>query len=511
MSEKIQNPDRRTLMAGAAATAAIAGLAKPSLGHAAPAADIAAIRKAAIAGQPAAIKRLQDWIALPLISGEKKNVAEGNAAMIKLAQEAGFTNAKSIPTDGIPGVFGTIDVGAPRWVGIYFMYDVKQFDPAEWESPPLEGRIFDKAGYGKVLMGRGAANQKGPESAFLAAIHAFKAANKKLPVNIALICEGEEEIASPHFKQVATHPDVMPTLKKCEGVFIPSISQDSAGEVTITLGAKGPVELELIADGAKTGIGPKTDIHSSEKARVDSPIWRLTQALASLTSPDGNTPMLDGYMDKVRPFSAREKELVAIMAKQTSEEGRKKALGVTKWIDGMTYEQSIERQLSQPTINLQGLVGGYTGPGGKSILPSQATAKLELRMVPGQRYEDTVRQLREHLDKRGYQDIEVKITGGYDPTEVAENSKIVQAELAAYKAMGVRTSLSPRSAGSWPGSVFTQEPVSVPAVQFGVGFGAGAHAPNEFLVIESSNPKVGGYLEQTMAYVEMLYAIAAQK
>ena len=514
MSSKTQDQpmatDRRALMTGAAAAAA-AALAPRGAFAAAPAADMAAIRKAIAAGQPAAIKRLQDWIALPTIAAEGRNVQEGADYMMKLAEEAGFTSVKKIPTDGVPGVFATLDVGAPRWIGVYFMYDVKQYDPAEWDNPPLEGRIVDKAPYGKVMVGRGAVNQKGPESAFLAALHAFRAANRKLPVNIALICEGEEEIASTHFKQIATHPDVMPTLKKCEGVFIPFPAQSGTGDITVNLGAKGPVELELIADGAKTGIGPKTDIHSSEKARVDSPIWRLVQALASLTTPDGNTPTLDGYIDKVRPLTAREKELIGIAAKGMNEDAVKRAIGVTKWIDNDSFVGSMERLTGQPTINLQGLVGGYTGPGGKSILPSKAVAKLELRMVPDQRYEDTVRQLREHLDKRGYQDIEVKITGGYDPTETDEKSRLIQSALAAYKTMGVTAAIYPRLAGSWPGSVFTQEPVSIPALQYGMGHGGGAHAPNEFFVIESSNPKVGGYAQATASYVELLYAIAAAK
>ncbi|HEY7159880.1 MAG TPA: twin-arginine translocation pathway signal protein, partial [Acidobacteriota bacterium] len=149
-----------------------------------------------------AVKRLQEWIALPSIAAEKKNMNEGCDLMMKMLRDAGFQKVERIDTDGQPGVFATLDAGAPRTVGIYFMYDVKQFDPAEWTSPPLEARIIDKPGYGKAVVGRGAVNQKGPESAFLAALHAFQGANRKLPVNLALVAEGEEEIGSPHFKQV---------------------------------------------------------------------------------------------------------------------------------------------------------------------------------------------------------------------------------------------------------------------------------------------------------------------
>src|SRR5206468_7576357 len=130
-----------------------------------------------------------------------------------------------VPTDGKPGVFATLDVGAAKTVGLYFMYDVKQFDPSEWTSPPLEGRLVDKPGFGKVLVGRGAVNQKGPESAFLAALHAIRAANRKLPVNLVFVAEGEEEIGSPHFPQIVHRPEVMSALRKSSGVLMPAAEQ----------------------------------------------------------------------------------------------------------------------------------------------------------------------------------------------------------------------------------------------------------------------------------------------
>jgi di/tripeptidase len=132
-------------------------------------------------------------------------------------------------------------------------------------------------------------------------------------------------------------------------------------------------------------------------------------------------------------------------------------------------------------------------------------------MVPNQTYDEVSKKLRAHLDKRGFTDIKLNISGGYDPTETDEKARIIQSALAAYKTMGVNASIFPRLAGSWPGSVFTQPPVAIPALQYGMGFGSGAHAPNEFFVIESANPKVAGYVDATMGYVELLYAIAQAK
>lgn len=509
MSEQ-SGTDRRAVLAGTLASLAMPAL--PSSAQASAQADRNALRRAVAAGNAAAIRRLQDWIALPTIAAEKLNLETGPEMMMTLAREAGFQSVKRIPTDGVDGVFATLDVGAPRWLGIYFMYDVKQFDPKEWSSPPLEARIIDKAPYGKVMIGRASKNQKGPEYAFLAALKAFQALGRKPPVNIALVCEGEEEIASPHFRQIVSHPDVMPVLKRCEGLYVPGPFQDSqTGTITVPLGAKGPLELQLTVDGAKSGIGPKAEVHSSEKGRIDSPIWRLVQALASLTSADGNMPLLDGYMDKVRPLTARQRQLIAEMARTTSEASFKERYGITHWINRESYSQSLERLLSLPTINLQGLVGGYTGPGGKTVLPSRAEAKLEFRLVPDQTVEETLRQVRAHLDKRGYQDVEINVSGGYNPTETAEDARIVRAALSTYRAAGVPVTLSPRLAGSWPGSLFTAPPLSIPAIPFGLGFGASEHAPDEFLVITSANPKVAGFEQATMAYVDLLYAVAAAK
>lgn len=499
--------NRRTLLTGAAA----ATLFTPGFSFAA-SGDLAAIRKAAETGYDASVKRIQEWIALPSIAAEDRDMDKGCDYMMALARDAGFQHVEKVPTKGHPGVFATLDAGAKRTIGIYFMYDVKQFDPAEWSSPPLEARIVDKPGFGKVIVGRGAVNQKGPEATFLAGLHAIRAAGKKPPVNIVLVCEGEEEIGSPNFRDIVTKPNVLAALKRCEGVVIPAGWQSpSDGGVSVNLGAKGIAELELVASGAKWGRGPKTDIHSSEKARVDSPAWRLVQALQTLVTPDGNTPAVDGYFEKVRPLTAREKELLAMAAKQLSEADAKKALGVEHWIDDLSWEKTLERLASQPTINIEGLVSGYTGPGGKTILPGRAVAKIDTRLVPNQTMEDSVAKIRAHLDKRGFQDVEVNVTGGYDPTETDENSRLIKAEIATYKRMGVPVTVYPRLAGSWPGAVFTSPPVSLPAGQFGLGHGSGAHAPNEYYVIESSNPKVEGLVGATMSYVDFLYEIAAMK
>jgi len=480
-------------------------LAAPGIARAAD--DFAAFKKEIAQRHDESVKRLQDWIALPSIAAESLNSAAGAERMAQLARDAGFQKVTVVPTDGKPGVFATLDAGAAKTVGLYFMYDVKQFDPAEWSSPPLEARMVDKPGFGKVIVGRGAVNQKGPEAAFLAALHAFGGTGKKLPVNLVLVAEGEEEIGSPHIGQIVHRPEVEAALRKCVGVFMPAASQDPDGIVTVSLGAKGVVELELVSSGEKWGKGPGKDIHSSLKAMVDSPAWHLVKALDTLVSDDGNTIMIENY-PKPRPLSDEERAMIAAASKVRSEENSKKSLSVAHWIDDLPWDKANERLESQPTVNIEGLVGGYTGPGGKTILPHRAAAKLDLRLVPDMKKDDAVAALKAHLAAHGFGDIEVNVTGGYDPTSTPASARLIQAQVAVLKRAGIDPVLWPRNAGSYPGYVFTGEPLKLASGHFGLGHGSGAHAPDEYYVIESTNPNVQGFDGAALSFVQYLYELA---
>lgn len=456
-----------------------------------------------------AVQRLQSWIRQPSIAAENRGMDEGCKMMMDLLTDAGFQHVEKVPTDGKPGVYATLDAGAPRSVGLYYMYDVKQADPSEWSSPPFEAALVDKPDVGKCVVGRGAVNQKGPESACLAALHAIRGAGKKLPVNIVFVAEGEEEIGSPHFPQVVRRPETAAALKKTLGVFMPSASQDLDGTVTTTYGSKGVIELELVSSGEKWGRGPSKDVHSSLKATLDSPQWHLIEALATLVKPDGNTIAIENYTKDVRPITPEEKAMIADAAKRMSEETRKKQFGVQHWMNDAGWEQSLINLQTLPTVNIEGLVGGYTGPGGKTVLGHRALAKMDLRLVPNMTAQGALAALKAHLEKHGFGDIEVNMTGGYDPTSTPYDAEIIKVEEAVYKHHGIDPIKLPRNAGSWPGYVFTGEPLKLGASHFGLGHGSGAHAPNEYYVVESSNPKVQGFDGAVKSFVEYFYQLAS--
>jgi acetylornithine deacetylase/succinyl-diaminopimelate desuccinylase-like protein len=493
---------RRTFLGTGLATGAVL-----AAGRAGAASDRATIYKQIEQRHDEAVQRLQTWIRQPSIAAENRGVSEGCDLTMRMLRDAGFQHVEQRPTDGQPGIFATLDAGARRTFGLYFMYDVKQAQPEEWSSPPWEARLVDMPGLGKAVMGRGAVNQKGPQSAFLAALHAIRGAGRKLPVNLVLVAEGEEEIGSPHFPQVVLAPPVREALAKCEGIFMPEAAQDLDGNVQISLGAKGVAELELVASGEKWGRGPSKDVHSSNRARLDSPAWHLVQALNTLIDDKGD-PAIDDYMDDVRPLSAAEAKMIDEAALRIDENTAKKSMGVKQWARNASWRQALEDLAGRPTVNIEGLVGGYTGQGGMTILPHRAAAKLDLRLVPDMTHKGAVEKLRAHLAKRGFGDIEVNVTGGYDPNTTPADARLIKAESNVYRAAGIEPIYWPRRGGSWPGYVFTGAPLKLPAGHFGLGHGLRAHAPDEYFLIESQNPKVTGLDGAIRSYVDYLYALA---
>ncbi len=317
-----------------------------------------------------------------------------------------------------------------------------------------------------------------------------------------------ERGGSSPFAQVVRKPEVAAALKRCSGVFMPGASQDPDGSVTVSLGAKGVVELELVASGEKWGRGPKKDVHSSNRARLDSPSFHLVQALATLVTLDGD-PAIDGFADAARPPSPEQVAMLDAAAKRLDEATAKRLLSADRWAHDLPWRASLERFLFTPTVNIEGLVGGYTGPGGKTVLPHRAVAKLDLRLVPDMTYADALAKLKAHLAKRGFGDVEVNASGGYDPTQTPADAALIRAQTAVYRKDGLDPLLWPRNAGSYPGWVFTSEPLKLSAGHFGLGHGSGAHAPDEYYVIESTNPKVEGYDGAVRSFSDYLYELAA--
>ncbi len=496
------HPTRSTL-ALALASCALLGCAS-----AAYASDLSAIQREVTKRHDEALKRLQDWIALPSIAAENRGFPEGAQHMAQLALDAGFQKATILETQGKPGVFATLDAGAAKTVGLYFMYDVKQFDPAEWTSPPLEARLVDKPGLGKVIVGRGAVNQKGPEAAFLAALHAIRGAGKKLPVNLVLVAEGEEEIGSPHISRARAASrggsGAAQVQRRVHAVGVAGPRRARHGQPRREGCRRARARLERREVGPRSGEGRsflaegdgrQPGLASGEGARRRS------------SRPTATRITIDDY-PQPRPLDARGEgdDRRGLAAARRSESRRSSSAcstgsttcpGRRRTSGSSRSRRSTSRASSAAT----------PGPGGKTILPHRAVAKIDLRLVPDMHAADAVAALRAHLAKRGFGDIEVNVTGGYDPTSTPASAALIQAQIAVLKRAGIDPLLWPRNAGSYPGYVFTGKPLELAAGHFGLGHGSGAHAPDEYYVIESANPAVQGFDGAVMSFVEYLYEL----
>lgn len=455
-------------------------------------------------------ENLRRWVRQRSISAQNDGVQQMAAMLRDDLKALGFKEAEVVPTSGHPGVWGYYDAGAQKTLAVYMMYDVQPVEPTGWNVNAFDGAIVDHP-LGRVLMARGATNQKGPERAFLNAVEAIIKSGEGMPVNLMVLAEGEEELGSPHYPELIEK--YRERLKTADGVLFPFNGQGNDGEVNMSLGVKGILYFEIEARGGEKGGPRNAEIHGSYKAISDSPVWRLTQALASLTSKDGNTIVVPGYYDPIRKPTLEEERLVnGMLDDWTNSEGLiRQAFGIERWALGRMGRDSLMAYLFHTTLNINGLWAGYTGPGVKTILPHIATAKVDSRLVPNQTPDAALKLIRDHLDKNGFSDIAIRKLSGYPPAQTSVETGLAQAMIGTYNKYGLTPSVAPRLAGSAPYYVFT-DILKLPLVAGGLGHGSGAHAPNEYMVIEpKAGSKIAGLADIEKFYVDMLFALSAAK
>jgi acetylornithine deacetylase/succinyl-diaminopimelate desuccinylase-like protein len=276
------------------------------------------------------------------------------------------------------------------------------------------------------------------------------------------------------------------------------------------LGSKGILYLEIEAHGARWGRGPqKMPIHSSRKAILDSPVWRLVQALSTLYDPARNRILVPGYYDAIRPPSEEENELMRVLT--TKFKGRlfgSESENVKAWTNGWSEEEAAAHLVFDTTLNIDGLWGGYTGPGVATILPEKAAVKIDSRLVPDQTIPAQKRLILDHLRRNGFDDLEVRELGGGDEwSQTSVKEPVVQAVLSVYGKYGIEPQVWPRHGGSSPQYQYTRK-LGLPAAGGGLGHGGRAHSDDEYLVIDG-NDAVAGLVRAEQSIVDVLYAYAA--
>jgi len=450
---------------------------------------------------------LQRWMQQPSISAQNVGIREMAEMLRGDLEKIGFQETALVPTDGHPGVWGYYDAGAEKTLLVYMMYDVQPVNPEDWESPPFEANVVDHE-LGKVIMARGATNQKGPQRAFLNALESIIAVNGKLPVNLMVAAEGEEELGSPHYPQIVdAYEDRM---KQADGVLFPMSSQSPDGKANMFLGVKGILYFEIESVGGEWGGPQVAEIHGSYKAIVDAPALRLIQAIASLTTPDGNTILVPGYYDGIRPPTEEEQALINGAAMERDEDQLKQAIAVSRLIDDLSGAGAIVEMLYMPTMNVDGIWSGYTGEGVKTILPHKATAKMDSRLPVGLDPDEALEKIRAHLDANGFGDIVLRKLSGYPAAQTSVDAELTQAIISVYNKYADGLSIQPRIGGSAPFYQFTDR-LGLPLVPAGLGHGRGAHAPNEIYLVEPGpDVPVAGLAEIEKAYVDLLYSLSGE-
>jgi acetylornithine deacetylase/succinyl-diaminopimelate desuccinylase-like protein len=408
-----------------------------------------------------------------------------------------------------PGILAHYDVGATKTVVMYMMYDTQPFDESRWSSPPLEARrVKDFRGFPEVIVARGAINDKGANRFVFNALESIIAVHGKLPVNIYFTCDGAEEQGSPNFHEVLD--PWRDRLKSADALLELGPSQDPDGTVAMTLGAKGILYMELEAHGARWGRGPqKMPIHSSRKAVLDSPVWRLVDALRSMFDPATNEILIKGFTDDIRPPNDEELQLLNVLTTRHKDAlFSSESENVKVFMHDWSREDAARHLTFDTTLNIDGIWAGYTGPGSATILPEKATVKLDARLVPNQEIKKQLELVRQHLDAHGFTDLEVRQLGGGDEwSQTSVSAPVVQAALSMYKEHGIEPLIWPRAAGSSPQWEYTRR-LGLSAGGGGLGHGSRAHSDDEYIVIEG-NDKVAGIVESEQSMVDVLYTYAA--
>jgi acetylornithine deacetylase/succinyl-diaminopimelate desuccinylase-like protein len=430
---------------------------------------------------PEHLERTRAFLRQPSISGDGAGMVE-MAALVRDKILALGGEAKIVPTPLHPVVWGRIDAGKPHTLLYYGMYDVQPVvgEERDWIVSPFAAEIRDLPGFGECIVNRGVTNQKGPLINFFNVLAAIRAAGEELPVNLVFMIEGEEELGSrnlPGF--VRANRDRL----KADAAFFSMYNQDPDGKIVSYLGVKGILFFELVARGGDWG-GPAGGraVHGSNAVWFGSPAWRLVQALATMITPDQKHILIDGFYDDVASISPHDEALLAKLAPTFRPEEELRENEVRRFKYDLTGVDLLKKYLYQPTLNIDGIIGGHTAEGTKTIIPFETRAKVDIRMAPNQEPAKMLDLVRQHLDRHGYGDLEIRLEDAYKWAKTTVDNPAVRALLRTYSEFGIEPEVWPHLGGSAPFYLFT-DVLGIPFALGGLGHGGRVHSPNEYATV----------------------------
>jgi acetylornithine deacetylase/succinyl-diaminopimelate desuccinylase-like protein len=432
-------------------------------------------------------ERLQNLCRMPSVAARATGMRAIAETVEQSMQRVGMGTRTFRIGSGYPIIYGECGSGPKSFV-VYGHYDVQPVGQlTAWSSGPFSATIQD----GK-LYACGAANSKGDLIARLAAVEAYQKSFGKLPVTLRFLIEGEDGLGSPSlYSFTKEHPELL----KADGCLWDEGARDTKETPVVSLGFKGITFLELRAFGARS------DLHSKWGTIVPNPAWRLVQALATITSPKG-VITIDGFSSYVAPISDEDAEALKLI--EIDEAGLKREFRIGGWVRSMKGHTLIKEHIFGPTCTICGIHTGHTEAGAKTVLPSSAMARLDFRLVPDLTAEIVVGLLREHLDVRGFKDIEIIELGSAPLAKSSARSRIARAVVdSAAEVYGRPAIVYPMDPSSGPvGAVCGVSQPATPVASFGTAYaGSNPHGPDE-------NIRIDDFLQSIKLVGRVLYKLA---
>lgn len=418
---------------------------------------------------PAVLARLKDYVSRPSVSAQKKGIGEAARFAAALIAKAGG-RAKILKEPGAnPLVYGFFPAGTKgnpaKTLLFYNHYDVQPPEPlAEWDTFPFSAEVRDGR-----LFGRGTADNKADFVARLQAVQIVKDSEGGLPCHIKFLVEGEEEIGSPNLERyLKKYAD----LFRADGCIWEFGGKNEKGQLEIACGVKGIAYFELTCRTADA------DIHSSAGAIIDNAAWRLVRALASMKNAEHEI-LVEGFSDGIREPAPEERE--AAKKLPFDEKVLRDVYGLKRpLITGKKGIDPREAMVFHPTMTICGIWSGYTGEGTKTVLPKEAKAKIDCRLVPEQDPAHVFACIQKHLAAKGFADIQVEWLNGQRAHRSDLKDPFIRHVIrSAAEAYGREAAVWPNAGGTGPMHLFGRY-LHVPIASVGVGwYGSRAHAPNE--------------------------------
>src|ERR1041384_4736033 len=435
-------------------------------------------------------ERLQALCRMPSVAARGTGMRAIAETVEQSMQRIGAGTRSFRVGSGYPIIYGECGSG-PKTFVVYGHYDVQPVGQlTEWSSGPFSATIQD----GK-LYARGAANSKGDLIARLAAVEAYQKTFGKLPVTLRFLIEGEDGLGSPSLYRFTKENA---ELLKADGCLWDEGSSDTRENPVVSLGFKGITFLELRAFGARS------DLHSKWGTIVPNPAWRLVQALATITSPKG-VITIDGFSSHIAPISEEDAEV--LKAIELDEVGLKREFRIGGGVRAMKGHTLVKKQIFGPTCTICGIHTGHTEAGAKTILPSTAMARLHFRLVPDLSAELVFKLLREHLDVRGFRDIEIIELGSAPLAKSSAKSRVARAVIeSTTEGFGKPPAIYPMDPSSGPvGAVCGVSQPPTPVASFGTSYaGSNPHGPNE-------NIRVDDFLKTIKLIGRVIHKLAGSK